>query len=821
MPPLYGTLRLRPTRIGFLVHPSQQSLSTVREVMRLCCCLWGGSFNPIIPVMKVLPAGWKEKPYQRLSGAALTDGYLRFFEPDVFVETEEGLAETAGIKSDPIRIRDRRIIKLEEFVQLDEVRRPDFAYGLNIFELYSYLYNRELQFVPRHDRRFAVFAPLLPRQDAFVEAVFGVFPGREDLAYIRQAYLDAFDPKVFEPEPSGCLEIFQQGYSSPLRVSRYNIEREPNAQHDPIIYIFDPSKTIDLIDFWNLRQFSHDVLPIHIDWFKELTHFIRGNVEHNCRPLPRNPHGVMIHTTVEFARSIPQEMAEQLARDSLAGLPQGSWSLKFWYDPIWRDGWRTVGIQPRRAKLSAETTNIDANISESDNTFEFQALAPEFAEEYGHWDNQARWANVLRLNDYGQRTPLAITYLPNTKAPGFPRLRLGKPTIISREGIIFLQHYRQDRGFVTPLSQQDAIIGWLKSQGVAAKPSSAGRNAEQVLHAVGNTWGSWIFADENTVKLLEKMAKTIRQTHDGALEEYPDRTATVQEWKQLMHRRSQRQALPKISIENFTESNVLQIGLTVSCPHCTKENWYGLTTLDYTLTCERCLREFRFPQGGLHYGEKDWRYRVVGPFSLPDYALGVYATVLTLRVFRENLRGGETPMTSSTGLDLEYKDVKCEIDFVAWYQEGEKFWIDPEPALVFGETKSFGEEIFHQRDVARLKTLAELFPSAFFVLSAMKKDFGEAERARMRAFAEWGRVPTKNGQPRASIIILTGNELFAEHSIKNAWEKLGGRHAALIKNSSVHLDDLWTLAELTQQLYLDMPSYWDWLSKRHKHRRKR
>ena len=91
----------------------------------------------------------------------------------------------------------------------------------------------------------------------------------------------------------------------------------------------------------------------------------------------------------------------------------------------------------------------------------------------------------------------------------------------------------------------------------------------------------------------------------------------------------------------------------------------------------------------------------------------------------------------------------------------------------------------------------------------------------MRAFAEWGRVPTKNGQPRASIIILTGNELFAEHSIKNAWEKLGGRHAALIKNSSVHLDDLWTLAELTQQLYLDMPSYWDWLSKRHKHRRKR
>jgi hypothetical protein len=113
----------------------------------------------------------------------------------VFVEAEEGLAKSAGIKDDPIGIGSGRVIKLEEFVQLDEVRRPDFAYDLNIFELYRYLYDRELQFVPRHDRRCAIFEHSA-RQDAFVDAVFGVFPQRDELAYIRQAYLDAFDPKV-------------------------------------------------------------------------------------------------------------------------------------------------------------------------------------------------------------------------------------------------------------------------------------------------------------------------------------------------------------------------------------------------------------------------------------------------------------------------------------------------------------------------------------------------------------------------------------------------------------------------------------------------
>lgn len=807
MPRLYGTLRLRPTRIGFLVRPSQQSLSTVRKVMRLCCCLWGGEFNPIIPVSRTLPSAWKKEPYDRLTGADLTDGYLRFFEPDVFVEAEKGLAEKAEIKDDHIGIEPGRVINLAELVQLDEVQRPDFVYGLNIFDLYRHLYKRELQFVSRYDRLFGIFEHS-PGQDAFAEAVFGVFPESHELGYIKQAYLDACDPKTFSAEPSDWLKFVQNRYSSPFRITRYHIEREPTGHSDPVIFVFDPTKTTDLIDFWNLRQFERNVLPIHVDWITELAGFLRATIEQNYRPLPQNPHGVMIHTTIEFARSIPKEIAERFARDHLSGLPDLSWVRKHWYDPIWcvNYDWLGGGIQPRRARLSAETANIDVATSEDDNNVEFRVLSPEFAEEYGHIGSDARWVNVLKLNEYGQQTPLATTYLPNTKNPSFPRLGLHLSTIISREGIVLPQRYARHREFVRPLPHQEAIIGWLKSQGVEAKPSSAGRNAEQVLRAIGNAWGSSILADEDTVRLLDKMAKTIRQTYDGTLEEYPDRTASVQEWKKLIHRRGQKQSLGRISIDAFTRSNILRIGLTASCPHCAKENWYSLTTLDYTVACERCLREFEFSQAGLRYGYNDWRYRVVGPFSVPDYADGAYSTVLTLRVFSNNLHVSPTLLTFSTGLDIEHQGSRFEVDFVTWYQEGEKFWLDPEPVLMFGETKSFGTEVFHQKDIDRLKTLSQLFPGSFFVLSAMKQEFGEAEKARMRAFAEWGRTPNKNGQPWAPVIILTGTELFSDWSVKHAWENLGGRHAALSKHPSVHLDDLWTLADLTQQLYLDMPS---------------
>ena len=190
-------------------------------------------------------------------------------------------------------------------------------------------------------------------------------------------------------------------------------------------------------------------------------------------------------------------------------------------------------------------------------------------------------------------------------------------------------------------------------------------------------------------------------------------------------------------------------------------------------------------------------------------------------MFSNNLRVNEIPLTFSTGLDIEHKGARFEVDFVAWYQEGKKFWLDPEPVLMFGETKSFGTEVFHQKDIDRLKTLSGRFPGAFFVLSVIKQEFGEMEKARMRTFAEWGRAPTKNGQPRAPVIVLTGTELFSDWHVKHVWEKLGGRHAELSKHPSVHLDDLWTLADLTQQLYLDMPSYWDWLSAYYERRRTR
>jgi hypothetical protein len=811
---IYGSAALRPTRIGFLIRPTQRNVSQVREIIRMCTCLWGGMFNPIIPVCTTLPASWRQHPFKEVTGKGLADAYIRFFEPDVFVEAEAGLAKEVGIVPSKRSISDR-VVSLAQFVGSDRRRRADFVFGLSTLDIYRDLYQEEFRFAAREKRKVALFTDDHP----YCEAVFGAFSQSKSLAYIRKAYIDVCQPESFSATAADCLRVFKESYFTPLRASLHELDVTFENRDDPVIFIFDPNKTIDLIDYWNLRQFQSSVLPINVHWFGQFAEMIRKLIIANFRPLPGNKHGVMIQATIEFARSIDGAAKDALMNAHLEGLPVGSVIRKDWYDPIWRTEWRSAGIQPRRAKLTASEADIEETVEEKSGSLTFPALAPEFASKYSFSNNHARWMNVVRLTDFASSdSRFALTFPPNIKGGDFPALGYASESFCTREGIVLFQQFKSLRAGLRLMSQQDAVIGWFASRGIEAKPSSSGRNAAEVLRAAGGTNGCGLFADEGTVKLLDKMAKTIQREADGTSAQYPDRTASIAEWKEVLGRRS-KAIFSHTKLSDFTERNIMRVGLSLACPHCAKDNWFSLSDVDYEVVCERCLNRFSFPQAGIKFNESDWRFRVLGPFSVPNYADGAYATALTLRLFNNTLNFGRTPTTFATGLDVVSGSSKFEIDFAGWYSEGKKFWIDPSPVVVFGETKSFGVEVFKERDVQRLKGLAAAFPGSYVVFSAMKGQLADVERTRIRKFAEWGRLPQKNGEPRAMVIVLTGTELFSDFHLKRTWEERGGAHEAMVKHPSVNIDDLWTLAEITQRLYLGMPSFWEWREQRQKRKR--
>ncbi len=802
---LSASLMLRPTRIGFLVKPDD--MESLRRIFQICTCLWGGVYNPIIPVSTTLPDAWKERhPLPDPDPVEIARGYIDFFEPDVFVEAQEGLAKEIDLKVGDLDFGRPRLLPLDAFFTKRGDYDPDIPLGTNMFHLYRDLYEREFKFVPRRERRVALMATDTENAP-FVECFLGGFPVAGPLGSLAQAYQDAFDPATLAPTAENWIRVVREGFLSPLLLTREGLKTENSGWDEPTIFVADPTSPCDLIDLWNLRLFHGRVLPVNVSWLKESGDFLIGFLKANYRPLPGNPNGVMIHTTIQIGRSISEErMRAAMQEANIVPSDPFQWAYKLWYDDIWRPIRDDIVSRPKRRLVSAESTNLELTVAEEDSEVRcrFAGISPDFAETYGH--GTARWVNVLKFQNYARNDTLAFTLPSSFTGDSSRRMRLGEATLISREGFVLPQEYKNHGEYFLVLEGRDAVIEWLKQQGVEAQVAEPGRIADQILVSLGGFWGIRLIADRDTLKLLDEMSKSTTKYTDGKIEEFPDRSVEVKRWKDLVSRRANMPFTGSLSLDSFIKANILRLGLVLECPNCRKKNWYGVDTLSEKVKCERCLKDYPFPQGSLHFERTPWHYRVVGPFSVPNYAEGAYATVLALNAFARGLESDHANVTYATNLHYKIgEDKPFEVDFTLWYQRRRILDLEEEPVLVFGEAKSFAMECFQQADLVRMRKLGEKFPGAFLVFATLKDALSDAEKKLIAELALWGRTNLKDGRPHSPVIVLTGIELFSRWDIRDAWKAFGGRHATFIEPAYVRLNDLWVFAEITQQLYLDLP----------------
>jgi putative endonuclease len=160
--------------------------------MQVCSCLWGGPFNPIIPIAPDVPGPWKEPPFDEPTGAELAKGYLDFFEPDVFVECEPGIAAQVGLGDMPLDFGEPRVVSIDTFFEYAKNKDPIVPFGLSIASVYQDVFDREFKFVRRQNRRVVVFERNSV-SDSFIDAAFGGFPDEGFLSPLAMSYIQAFE----------------------------------------------------------------------------------------------------------------------------------------------------------------------------------------------------------------------------------------------------------------------------------------------------------------------------------------------------------------------------------------------------------------------------------------------------------------------------------------------------------------------------------------------------------------------------------------------------------------------------------------------------
>jgi hypothetical protein len=785
-----------PVRIGFPVSPDD--VATISRVARLSCCLWGGRYNPIIAFFESGGERWVR--YHREGGLRVARGYIDFFEPDILVESTSGMAEKLGGQGKTFDTGLPRILPLEAFYEKDYRGQTQFAAGIDILKVMQQLYSEEYRYQLRHK----VSVVQIDGGTPFFDVVGGRHPDDEALDYIVDTYQKIFEPEKVAADYNTAQNFIEAQYAGPFWITRHSLNETLGRVGISYrtFYVVDPNIAGDLIDYWNFQLVANDAMPVNLEWLPKHIEFIRERIVETHRPIPGNPFGTKFDTTVHFARSILDQQIRDLSQECLSSLPPMAYRPA--RDPALWASFR--GRHKREVKILATAKSVPFDEEIPDSRYvKVPAPAPEFLNVTGRYTKE-RWITLLMPSQSGAPDDAALVYPSNIWSPDYPHLSNARELRIGREGWALNQEHSIGYSLVKTQSGREAIIEWLKAQGIEAKPSPEGQIATQVITSAGGLLACGMFADRPTVRLLDEMAEghsmVIRDGKSKAAIT-PDRSMPIDKIRQHFEDRAKRSFGFWNGLQYFLDRSVFCAGLRVQCRTCAYYNWFDLEAISYTPTCLRCLNTIRFSQAPRDIAQVEWFYRVIGPFAAPGYASGGYAVALTLRCLASH---PDTEMTWSTGLILQPHE--REVDFFAWHRH--KGLLDDErdePLMLFGEVKSFDRNVFNEETITSFKAVAELFPGILMVASSMReiRDYSTDELNSLRELAEWGRNRTFEGRPRNPLIILTATELFSEHSLYHAWTPRG----SAIDNSRPRPDptELLQLAELTQVRYLGMQGF--------------
>lgn len=763
MDPVSLDMRLRPLRIGFLVDPNDPD--AVRRVVRLAACLWGGTACPLIPVMDDIPEPWRLHAGTHAgvrTAADVTHAFLRFFEPDVFVETRTGqMAATIGDTGE-FSISDDRVWDLSDLLAADANENFVTPIGVGMDDVYNHLFETTYQFKRRRKDCILRFRGGDQEGIAFFEAAYGMFPKGYAFSDYRRAY-GLLKPDKVRPDVEQWGRIEYGGALCPFHFTRHAISFEPAFTPRPMgkpAFILDPLSSLDVVDFWNSRAIDPDLRPFNVHWLMQCREFVRGALELNRRSTERDH--VLHPPTVRVAGSVDMELVRAAVYPSSSATHSGPLELNVPTEPFWTrllPGMEELEIPTLTGKRSQVQVMAGG---ESDPLAATPVLSPDFA---SGWVRGPAWVNVLRPGflDTRQRVAKVMPFssLNERLFPGPAR----DHGFLSREGHVALVSSQSEDASVALPTMQAAILGWLGAHGIRATPSDAGRTADQVISAVGGVAGVPEVLSRATVDLLNGMAQG------------RERTAPLGRI---------RKTLSDGALDRLVRAGAVQIGLSAPCGHCQTENWYSLDDAGYTVSCERCLKEFAFPQAIPRKSDKkdrtdgrdraNWKYRVIGPFATPGYARGGYAVALTLAALVRTLGNHSSEITFSTGLELSRDGDCAETDCLAWLGTREFGRRPLDPVMVAGECKSHAANAFSEDDVRRLKTLAEWFPGAFLAAACLKESLGSDEVRRLRDLAMWGWSREQACGEPSRLIVLTGADLFSSN-LRRHWENAEGRFA--------------------------------------------
>lgn len=793
-------MRVRPLRLGFLIKPDDRA--GLRRVVEINTCLWGGIFNFIIPLFHRTPQRYLVRPFRGPNAKEFIAGLIEAFEPDFLVETKPGLATGLAFP-------EQRVIAIDDIFRRNEHARG--GYGLTLLHVCAALYDETFRFVQRHPPRVVVPRPVERRHDLLFAAAFGAFPVTEPLSAFHRHFSDALGAKDEKITQQEFYSVFQPNVLYPLSVGAHMLYREPYRRwtRGRMLFYMDESSPIDIIEYWNFRALGWRVKPLPRSWAPDLKEECEQFLRESYRPYPP-PSNAAQYGGFLCSKSCSIDDLQKFVGTLKRETPDPGVAVDHRFPRLW-DEWGRNADHAARQEVSCGTETVAA--TDYGEHVSVTTMLPEFARECGDLPDHACVNVVEFLPGAAAVMPLRIPEFQNTL------LEFDANTVWpGREGIIAVRGlHNQTRIWKKPSPM--AVFGaWLSRYGLTAELSSSGRIAAQVVQALGGLRTTQMLANEDLLRLLNKMAHgdvEIEVDADDAKRKRTVRAYAVPrpQMLEVLSRSCGSNEIGGNLLASLVHFKMLVIGLRLQCPECRQTTWYRLSTLDASLRCERCLQVFDFPSAD---PPRDvWAYRANGPFAIENFAQGAYCVALALHFIEEQLADGSSWVPSIFMKDSSGNDL--EADF-AMFIKPRIFSEISEPFVVFGECKTFDQ--FKPKDIARMEQLGKRFPGAILCFATLNKQLTPQERKGIIQLARRGRQSLRTGQQVNPVLVLTGAELLGHGGPRRVAERLPERFRQYVPNMYIR-GDIQEICDFTVQAHLGMESIHDWWKKKGEKRRQR
>lgn len=787
-----ANIKVRPIKFAMLIEPNDAR--QIRDAIRLASCLWGGIYFPIIPLYKRSPKVWLDEFPGRASAHEVIKGYIDAFSPDILVAFCENVPDYL----DKLGLRIVKPGDVWSYSGKNVGSSP--LIGIGVLDLLVSVFEEWFKYKAKYPIKVVV--PTIPREfELFWASVFGDYPP-EIISEIDEHFSEALDLERPVVSPDAYFDLTEYNVLFPRRITSLHLEPYGRTGTEVFssLYFLDASKLDDVIDYWNLRATGRNVLPVpkqfslHPSFQKAVREFVLRERRPWGNTLGRYHVPAFIpsrHSTLKELEDYSKSI--RFDGEEAEGPKSCYFTLQHWYPRIW-DSWarsKDGGVLDFYGK-----DEIFLQLSNSSLEMTLEPLVPKFYKgNLLHSDGLC--VNEVNCRVFGADEFLAEVY-PRTNGTNLTNAISGYFGLygdwkVDRHGLVKI--IRSSSSEVRKIdSSEKVFFSWLADMGWEAALSTPGILAKQIYKRLGGH--TQILANKMTLGLIEHMNGG-SVAKDGS----PSRSNRVGAEREMhvgeVKRRLSGSNKSLYRYQYFIDRGVFRIGLTTKCPNCQRGTWFPLSSLKEILECPKCLSSFGAAGNIEASGSGAWHYRTTGPFSVPNFADGAFAVLLTLDLLcsRWFPSMATTAVPSFTAVAPTKQNL--EADFAMLWRA--QVYGEEKEGVLFGECKTYGT--FETKDFQRMRMLARMFPGAIIAFSTLKEDLTKREIEELTRLAKIGRKYWKHGRPINPVLIVTGKEIFSTRRPPACWSDAGTEREPIVP-------DLLSLCNATQNRYLKLP-YWE------------